>query len=300
MASKEIASGDISGADAAWESLAVPAAAAGAVYRFRAPVHRPMQRGHRHTEWEFNLVTRGHAVYLVDGQRTRIELDSVLWLLPSQGHLLLERSDDFVMWIVVVRPRVVRRLGRDAAFAAWRPWWPASAAPPPPLHRLVGEDAARSLSALCERLHGSEPETTPEHHAAGLTYLVAEAWTAYSDAVDRPAGSHLHPAVQTAVTWLAEHAHLPEAEDLDALAARCHVSRPHLSRLFRGQVGVTLTDFRNRQRVERFAMLVGRGRGMTLTEAAYAAGFGSYTQAYRVVKQVRGVNPRALLEAQPS
>ena len=84
----------------------------------------------------------------------------------------------------------------------------------------------------------------------------------------------------------------PAADDFDALAAACHVSRPHLSRLFRDQLGQSLTEYRNRQRADRFARLVGRGGRLNLTQAAFAAGFGSYAQAFRVVKQLTGQSPR--------
>ena len=281
----------------------------GAVIRHEAPRVPPMSQGHRHNEWEFNLVTRGRAAYLVEGRRVPLELDSLLWLLPSQGHVLLDRSPDFCMWIVVVRPEAVRQVAADPACAVWHDWMDPDRPPPPPQHRLVGEAAARQLATLCRRLEdppdpsppgGDAPRLAPQHHAAGLAYLTAEAWAAFLAAPDRPAGSHLHPAVQTAVTWLADHAHTPDADDLDALAQRCHVSRPHLSRLFKQQTGQTLTDFRNRRRADRFAALLGRGGRLTATQAAYAAGFGSYAQAYRVVKQLTGRSPRGLLQPRPA
>lgn len=234
-----------------------------------------------------------------------IEIDSLLWLLPSQGHILIDRSPDFRMWVVVVRQKLIRQFAQDEPFARWRSWLRSKTAPPP-LHRLVGEGHTRELGRLCERLFESQrdeptPHTlSPRHHTAALGYLTAEAWSAYCNAPDRPLGSHLHPAVQQAVNWLAEHAHEPEADDLDALAERCHVSRPHLSRLFKDQTGQTLTDFRNRQRADRFAALLGRGGRLTATQAAYAAGFGSYAQAFRVVKQLTGQSPKALAKPQRS
>lgn len=260
-----------------------------------------MLQSHRHAEWEINLVTRGSAAYLIDGRRVALQLDSMLWLLPSQGHVLMDRSDDFEMWLAVIRPQVIEQLAGDALFADWRVWLDDTE-PRPPLHRLVGEEVTRELSHLFERLallssdEPHEPAMSPAHHGAGLTFLLAEAWSAYARAPDRPAGSHLHPAVQRAVNWLADHAHEPQADDLDALAEQCHVSRPHLSRLFKQQTGHTLTDFRNQQRADRFTALLGRGGRMNLTQAAYAAGFGSYAQAFRIIKQLTGQSPRGLLQ----
>ena len=275
---------------------------AGRIYHHDAAVASTMTHGHRHPEWEINLVTRGHAAYLIDGRRVPLAVDSLLWLLPTQGHLLLDRSDDFQMWILVVRPAIVRRLSRDEAFAPWRPWLRGKR--PPLQHRTISEDAARWIAEQSARFFPQNPEEEtppdqppaplgPRHLEAALTLLVAEAWHAMQNAPDCPAGSHLHPAVQQAALWLADHAHEPAADDLNALARHCHVSRPHLSRIFRQQTGQTLTDFRNRRRAQRFFNLYGRGGRLTLTQAAYAAGFGSYAQAYRVIKAVTGHNPRA-------
>jgi AraC-like DNA-binding protein len=259
---------------------------------------RPMMTtGHRHLEWEFNLVTRGRAAYAVAGRRVQMELDSLLLLLPTQTHVMLERSPDFLMWVVVVNPERLRELAGDEAYAPWRGWLDG-APPEEPPHRLIGEEAARRLDALCGRLSQPAWDQAPPsatgcaRHAAGLLWLAAEAWDAFIHAPDHPAGTHLHPAVQRALTFLAEQAHLPECEDLDALAARCAISRPHLSRLFAEQVGQTLTEFRTQQRVRRFTTLIGRGRRLNLTQAAFEAGFGSYAQAFRALRQLTGKSPR--------
>ena len=260
--------------------------------------HPVMRRGHTHREWEFNLVTRGWAEYVVEGRRVRLETDALAWLLPAQPHLLLERSRDLLMWVVVFRPTVARRLSRDAAFEPWRRWL-REGRPHGAGHRVLSEASASGLAGLCRRVAGAGRSPKAEGDAersaaesAGLAWLAAEAWSAYADADDVPAGSHLHPAVERAARLLHDD---PSRDDLDALAAACHVSRPHLSRLFREQTGQSLTDYRNRQRADRFARLVGRGGRMTLTQAAYAAGFGSYPQAFRVVKRLTGRSPREWL-----
>ena len=271
---------------AQFERLPVGDGRVGAVFDYDR-THEPMRRGHRHEEWEVNLVTGGRASYVIDGRRVEMGRDALLWLLPSQGHLLIERSTDFRMWIGVFRPAALRPLG----VAAWAGWLDGGTAEGP-LLREVGEAAAGRLTPLFETLHG---ELTAGHQSAGLAFLAAEAWRAFEAAPDRPAGSHLHPAVAAAVDFLAEHAHEPAADDLDALADRVHLSRPHLSRLFRRQVGQSLTEFRNRQRVRHLRRLVGRGGGVSLTEAAYASGFGSYTQCFRVVKQLTGSSPKELM-----
>jgi len=82
-----------------------------------------------------------------------------------------------------------------------------------------------------------------------------------------------------------------ESETLEALARKSGLSASRLSRLFTEQVGLSVTEFRNRQRVERFIELYGDGRRRSISEAALEAGFGSYPQFYRVFRDATGRTP---------
>lgn len=251
--------------------------------------HRPMMvYSHRHDEWEVNLITRGWCEYLVEGRRVRFSLDTLAWLLPSHRHIMLDRAADLRMWVGVFRPSVARRLARDTHHAEWRPWLRGTMPDAPPM-RVLSETKTRHIAGLCNQLAGEAMETARCN--AGVAWLMAECWDAYRTAEDLPIGSHLHPGVERAARLLVDH---PQLDDFDDLARRCNLSRPHLSRLFQKQVGCSLTDFRNRQRVRRFTELLGRGGRMNLTEAAYAAGFGSYTQCFRVVRRITGTSPRKM------
>jgi transcriptional regulator GlxA family with amidase domain len=98
----------------------------------------------------------------------------------------------------------------------------------------------------------------------------------------------VHPAVEIAARLIQ---HETEPLRVDELAHRAGLSACHLSRLFHAQTGVTLIDFRNRQRLERFLHLYGQGRRMNMLEAATHAGFGSYAQFHRVFKRLMGYAP---------
>ncbi|MEM6391992.1 MAG: AraC family transcriptional regulator [Planctomycetota bacterium] len=278
--------------------LTFPAGRRGAVFSFSGSRGSVMRRGHWHTEWEINLVVRGRAVYAAAGERVELQRGSLLWLLPSQAHVLLEHSSSLEMYIVVVDPALLMGLVDSSAFEPWQGWLSGQSVPTRVLHRVLSERASSALAGLCGALRqGFRGEVEAEgrgagHYEAGLVWLAAEAWRTYTQASDRPAASHLHPAVEAAVDWLDRHAHEPEADDLDALARRCHVSRPHLSRLFHRQTGQTLTAFRTGRRVQRFLGLIEGQAVRSMTEAAYAAGFGSYAQAFRSVKAATGQGPR--------
>ena len=60
-----------------------------------------------------------------------------------------------------------------------------------------------------------------------------------------------------------------------------------------------LTRSRNQQRLHRFLSGYGDGTRTTALAAALAAGFGSYAQFYRVLRQETGRTPATLREPPP-
>lgn len=106
------------------------------------------------------------------------------------------------------------------------------------------------------------------------------------DASPEPQGSG-HPLVRRALRMLAKDPSLTASE----IAPRLDISASRLARVFKEDMGVSLVEYRNHLRLERFQVLVDRG-GENLLEAALAAGFGSYAQFHRVFRAVRGSTPR--------
>jgi AraC-like DNA-binding protein len=78
------------------------------------------------------------------------------------------------------------------------------------------------------------------------------------------------------------------------LATRLNVSAARVARAFRSELGVSLVQYRNRLRLERFFGLV-QQRGGNFADAAESAGFGSYAQFHRIFRQQVGVTPREYL-----
>ncbi len=79
-----------------------------------------------------------------------------------------------------------------------------------------------------------------------------------------------------------------------AIAAALEVSHSRLFRTFKTRMGMSLVDYRNRLRLDRFAGLMDRG-GTNLLEAALEAGFGSYAQFHRVFRAQVHASPRDYL-----
>lgn len=267
------------------DDLHVEPARGGWVELYDGRVRSTMSHAHRHDELEVNLVLQGWVDYLVGDRRVRFGRHSLGWLLPHQGHRLIHRAADVRMWIAVFSPELVAGMGHDDAGPPEQ--WQQDDGLVRVVDRHIGD-----LDRICRQL--ADPDVPDNRHRAGLSWLLSECWRAYRSSRGAPTGARLHPAVEAAARWLHDHADDAAADDLPALARRCGLSRPWLSRLFHEQLGESLTDYRNRQRLYRFRELLADPQDFSTTNAALAAGFGSYTQCFRVVREHTGLSPRAL------
>jgi transcriptional regulator GlxA family with amidase domain len=99
-----------------------------------------------------------------------------------------------------------------------------------------------------------------------------------------------NPMVTSAVAMLAKDPALGGKE----IAAKLDLSLSRLARVFKSEMGMSLVEYRNRLRLDRFLVLVDRG-GTNLLEAALTAGFGSYAQFHRVFRALRKTTPSEYL-----
>jgi AraC-like DNA-binding protein len=268
------------------DDLGVRAGLDGHVVRHTVGDVRP--RAHRHAELEVNLVVRGTASYLLGDRRYALTPGTLTWLFPGQDHVLVDESPDHELWWAVFRPALVARI------ATTRHAQPLLEEDP------VGQFSRRLDSGRVRRLgalfHDVQEAQTGDDALAntGLAYLLTFAWGAFRDSDDVVEGVDLHPAVETVVRMLQAD---PDAGDLPTLARAARLSSSHLSRIFKEQTGVSISRFRNQQRLQRFLRLYGRGRRTTALAAALEAGFGSYAQFHRVFREQTGRSPSTLRTA---
>jgi AraC-like DNA-binding protein len=271
------------------ERLSLPREDDGAVWHYARSNSTGTRREHTHVELEFNLVTRGSAAYLIQGSRVALSPGMLVWLFPSQLHLLVDQSPDFQMWIAVFRTRLVRRLANTAAYKPLADKDPGQA-----LARRIDPARSGKISTLCQwYARQAAPDVTTQN--AGLATILAESWSAYLSAPAAGELSELHPAVRRCIDRLLT-ANRPEK--IQALARDAGVAVGTLSRLFKRDTGLSLASFRNARRLELFFDLWhARGHTDTLLQTALAAGFGSYPQFHRVYKRETGQSPQSLLRA---
>jgi AraC-like DNA-binding protein len=263
--------------------LGVQAGRDGRVVRHTVGGVRP--RAHRHAELEVNLVVRGTASYLLGERRYALTPGTLTWLFPGQDHVLVDESSDHELWWAAFQPALVARI---ATARHARPLLEED--PVGRFSRRLDSGRVRRLGALFHDVQDAETVDDVLVNT-GLAYLLSFAWRAFLDSDDVVEGIDLHPAVETVARMLRAD---PEAGDLTTLARAARLSPSHLSRIFTEQTGVSISRFRNQQRVRRFLHLYGSGRRTTALAAALEAGFGSYAQFHRVFREQTGRSPSEL------
>ena len=245
----------------------------------RADGRLAAQERHFHDELELHFVDRGRGVFVLPDGKLNALAGTLLWIPPRKEHLLLEASGDFRRYMLLCRPRLVRR-----------------ALPADARAQLLGRGAGVRSGIVPPRALRALRETYAEVRAdartplwlvnAAVAYALTRSWLQFETAGQSPTPEAFHPAVAHCVRALREtRAALPE------LARGVGLSESHLSKLFAAQIGVSVTEFRNRVGIERFLELYGDGARLTLMAAALDAGFGSYPQFHRVFSRHMGHSP---------
>lgn len=268
-----------------FDKLNIPNGSEGRVWRYE--FDGLGRRGHRHDELELNVVTQGIGEVVLRDRRYRLRRGTLVWLCPGQDHLLLQ-SPELRMWVLEVSPDVIRRsLVRCESSEATM----NSLLSPTSRERLSCVIDEPALAAL-ERLMADVAAVAhqPVLHSSGLAYVILRAWDHIRSAPE-DARNRLHPAVEKAMHYLREAA--PEDDGLPAVAAYAGLSASRLSRLITAQLGVSFVQLRSRLRLQRVLALLEENEQQNMLEAAFAAGFGSYAQFFRVFKEEMGLSPRA-------
>lgn len=293
------------------QALNIDVALDGFLFNYDARRDPMMLWSHRHVELELNLVVSGTLTYVADGRRYQFARRTLLWLFPEQEHHMVERSEDSKCYVAVFRPGLVERAAVGDLYGGLR----ARRAEEGILSTVLDPESFEFLKTTIDGLlsesvweHGPRanawglgPDVVfchrdPAGLNAGLHHLLMLSWRCRSNgrAVARP--EVVHPAVGKALRLLEEE---DGPEGGVELARACGVTPAYLSRLFAREVGVTLAAHRNAVRLRRFwRELRGEAAGgtrRTVTEAVFAAGFGSYAQFYKVFVAAYGQGPAAVL-----
>ncbi|RYZ03359.1 MAG: AraC family transcriptional regulator [Myxococcales bacterium] len=230
---------------------------------------------HHHDELEFNLGTQGVARFAVGSRSIYVYPGTLLWFLPGQDHLLEAASPDFQMWIAAFKPWFVEAQQRAAG--------PGALPTVADQVREVDSDACHELSDMCRTAFAGPYEAERDELLLRLLSLALSAGR-----TSQSQRASVHVAIQKSL----RHLILDPSLGREELARRAGLGPEALSRKFSHELGISLPEYRNRLRLGRFLRALDEGQ-TNLLGAALDAGFGSYSQCHRILREQTGDSPSA-------
>jgi AraC-like DNA-binding protein len=265
------------------ETLGIPLEYDGfaALHTVPIPRSRYNPRFHTHTELEVNLFLRGTARYLTGNRLLEMSENTLIWFFPEQEHAMVEQSPGCQAWVLVFRPEMIRRVCKAHASKILQ-----ELNPPGTFCRQLQKQTGQRLNELFREVSNCAADT--DRCNAGLAYALLASWSAYLTAAETLEGASVHPAIQKAAELVSCET---GAQNMGELSRKAGLSPKRLGRLFKQQVGLPLSTYRNQVRIQRFLSLYGQGFRINMLEAALEAGFGSYAQFHRAFKHAMGCSP---------
>ncbi len=229
---------------------------------------------HFHAEPELNLVVSGWATFRVGDSTVDACKCDLLAFPAGQEHALLRASSDVYLFAI----------GMDAGFSAeiLRDHRQHAAAP---MHLTL---TSRDFASVVNRASAAVDRD-------GTDQLAAELWEQASWLRQRNMTYHdkpMHVVVHRALSVIAENPHW----DCERVARASRTQASELSRYFHRDLRMTFVKYRSRVRLMRLIRLMDE-RESSLTSAATAVGFGSYSQCHRVFQSELGCSPREFFAA---
>lgn len=227
------------------------------VWRHEPAYRRPR---HFHAEPELNVVFRGWALMGVGTHEVLMQPGDVLFLKPTQDHVMLDCSDDLDLFVIAATPELATRFHTGVL--------PTTTT----VLRLSESKADETLQTLCEL--GDVVSSAPHEAAVGGLFEWALPLAPGGRATSRKLLSSIY-----------DDAHQGAGE----LARVWGIDAAELSRSFASDLGVKFVEARARMRLIRFIQSVDQGHSLTRAAAEH---FGSYAQCHRVFRRYLGCAPR--------
>ncbi|MGE4490305.1 MAG: helix-turn-helix domain-containing protein [Kiritimatiellales bacterium] len=239
------------------------------------------------------IIESGQTTYVIDNKVIKLSPLSALWCFPSQERSLCYRTPDFKMWVVEFTKDFLRQTCTEQHDAILKRQHEEF------LHRRLPANEFQFMRRIfSELLNLGEPCPEPmigrqgenDLFNAGLHYVLQHCWHTFRSTKNELHYNELHPAIAKAVHLICDED--VENIPISQLAKQCGISSSRIVPLFHKEVGMTITEFRNRQKLERFFSCYSPKGPLNLMACALDAGFGSYAQFYRIFKQSTGLSPK--------
>ncbi|MFC3787224.1 response regulator [Paenibacillus sp. GCM10012307] len=142
--------------------------------------------------------------------------------------------------------------------------------------------------------YARDPNMAPVAKWTSISQALVELRSLYAHAI-KEAAQHRRSRGSLSIAEIQAYIdkHFGEPISLETIAHRFFVSKEHLSRLFKASTGENLTDYLQRQRMERAKELIAV-HGYSIKHVAELTGYADLTYFYRVFKKYFGITPGEL------
>ena len=241
-----------------------------------------LRHWHSHPVVEINLVVRGTGSVMLEDRKYPLVPGNLVWLWPGQRHMPVGWSSDMLMWIIEWHHDYLHILQKarnkdDLVPAQPETYW-------------CRNFDTQTMQYILGILGGVSAMKKADTFNKGLQFALLAIWDEFIQATPVENMEFLHPKLERVLAQLNN----PSGEmSLGQLARNVKMSPYYLSTLFREQLGLTIPEYRNRQRLNRFFGLYRAKPEIRLLELALEAGFGSYAQFYRIFTKAVGQTPQS-------
>jgi AraC-like DNA-binding protein len=219
-------------------------------------LHHPAFRRprHFHEEPELNLVLRGRATIAIGKEALDVGSGALVYFHAGQDHELVSASDGLELFVLALRPELAARIDPGSSMAG-----------------------SGSVQLSADELRRVAEQLSATALLSDRVAVERSLVNVFETAAPRFRG--VHPLSRRAVRELVREPGVSAGD----LARRFRVNQSDVSRAFSRDLAVHLVDFRARLRLMHFIRFV--DVGLSLSQAALAAHFGSYAQCHRVFKR---------------
>lgn len=231
------------------------------------------------------IVEEGTCTYLVDERRIECRKGSMLWGFPDQQRTLYERSPDLSLWVIEFDLDFLHEVCTEENDHILQERHPDGV-----FYRLMPSSELRCILPVLVRLVNQELECGNDYYNAGLQFILMHCWQVFMSSGEPEDYQSVHPAIAKVIHQIRDDGDVESS--VSTLADKSGLCPSRLIPLFQEQIGMSITDFRNRVKLEQFFDLYQRGGQLNMLGAALEAGFGSYAQFYRVFCKAMHKSPR--------
>lgn len=235
--------------------------------------------------YQMSIPIHGSTRMECNGEIRELTVNERLVLSPGYQHRHYAGDDPARMMLIFFKESFLRdvqadRLGKPVSSIEFAPWAHGATSH---FRRLAEYAVLQTMSQSWNQLDMQETE-----QELALLLLSLQNGSHAHPLHDKTALVR-HPALRRVMEYLQEHA--SEDIHLDILAQTAELSKYHLIRLFRDQVGQTPAQYLAQIRIQKALHLLQK-TDLDITQIAFETGYGSLGTFERAFKKQLGVSPR--------